>query len=117
MLQDDWLNFMGLSEPREFHYMNAEKSEIEQSVYTTFFNFSITFSLSNKVHYHRRTVYDIFHLYGDVGGFADFVTLFFGLVLVDSLIAFSKRQLSLLFSFRGKGFKTRFSLRPIQVKS
>ena len=80
MLQDDWLNFMGLSEPREFRYMNAEKSEIEQSVYTTFFNFSITFSLSNKVHYHRRTVYDIFHLYGDVGGFADFVTLFFGLV-------------------------------------
>ena len=47
-------------------------------------SFEVTMHLSNKVTVQKRIVYDIFMMFGDVGGLRDFISIFlsafFGLV-------------------------------------
>ena len=65
---------MGLEEPKEFNYLNLSDS---YKVLNNAFDNStkITISLSKKVNYQKRIVYDIFMMFGDVGGLNDFLGL------------------------------------------
>ena len=73
---------MGLEEPKEFNYLNLSDSyKINSNPFGNSTN--ITISLSKKVNYQKRIVYDIFMMFGDVGGLNDFLGVllssFFGL--------------------------------------
>ena len=84
-LNDNTFNFMGMTEPRKISYLNfdANQNSIELSTqYST-----ILLSLSSKVVKQKRIVYDIFMLFGDIGGVKDF--LFFNSSFVFGI--FSKK--------------------------
>ena len=82
-LHDDRINFMGLNEPKIINYLNPDDLIIEtpetlsQMQYGTCFALSI----SNVVTKQKRVVYDIFMLFGDVGGLYDFIFLILASVL------------------------------------
>ena len=65
---------MGLEEPKEFDYLNisdnykVSSNSIDNST-------KIWISLSKKINYQKRIVYDIFMMFGDVGGLNDFLGL------------------------------------------
>ena len=74
-LQDSRVNFMGLSEPKTFSFMNFESSQ--DILPDNYFNhFTIMINLSHKVIIQKRVVYDVFMMFGDVGGLRDFLGLF-----------------------------------------
>ena len=67
---------MGLSEPKELNYLNFDKSSLKVS-HRGFDqpHFSVMISLSNEVTVQKRIVYDMFMLFGDIGGLRDFLAL------------------------------------------
>ena len=67
---------MGLSEPKELNYLNFDKSSLKVS-HRSFDqpHFSVMISLSNEVTVQKRIVYDMFMLFGDIGGLRDFLAL------------------------------------------
>ena len=67
---------MGLSEPKELNYLNFDKSSLKVS-HRSFDQpyFSVMISLSNDVTMQKRIVYDMFMLFGDIGGLRDFLAL------------------------------------------
>ena len=98
-LYDDWFNFMGLSPPKTINYFNfdpvvtmAPQQENSDMIFEV--------SLSNRVIKQKRIVYDVFMMFGDVGGLNDFLAL--GLTMVFGF--FSNRYMvadfvSTLFQF------------------
>ena len=67
---------MGLSEPKSITFLNTDSS-VEYLPDTNFLaNFSVYINLSHKVIIQKRVVYDIFMMFGDVGGLRDFLYLF-----------------------------------------
>ena len=82
-LYDDQFNFMGLPEPKQISYMNIEEKVHELPNFWPWYPLHIQLSLSNKIVKQKRIVYDVFMLFGDVGGLNDFLALglssFFGL--------------------------------------
>mmetsp|Transcript_47924 Transcript_47924/g.63427 ORF Transcript_47924/g.63427 Transcript_47924/m.63427 type:complete len:164 (+) Transcript_47924:349-840(+) len=66
---------MGLSEPKTLSYLNTDPIVVDQSAFGYQAPLTITVSLSSKVVKQKRMVYDIFMLFGDVGGFYDFFVI------------------------------------------
>ena len=72
--QDSQVNFMGLEKPKEFEYLNfSDSHRVKSNNYdrATW----IIISLSKKVIHQKRNVYNIFMMFGDVGGLNDFLCL------------------------------------------
>ena len=82
-LKDDRIDLLGLNEPKIINYLNADDLVIEtpksltQMQYGTCFALSISSILTKQ----KRVVYDIFMLFGDVGGLYDFIFLILASVL------------------------------------
>ena len=72
-LYDDSINFMGLSDPKTLDYLNFDKSSSQITV--TAPQFTVWINLSSKVTKQKRVVYDIFMMFGEVGGLYDFLAL------------------------------------------
>ena len=78
-LQDDSINFMGLSEPKQINYLNfADVSKDSPWIDNPL---SIRIFLSQKVTLQTRKVHDIFMMFGEVGGLYDFLVLGLSTVL------------------------------------
>ena len=81
-LHDDRFNFMGLGEVKEVNFLNFDPFVEALPALDLFENWSIILTLSPKVIYQKRIVYDVFMMFGDVGGLNDFFVLilasFFG---------------------------------------
>ena len=76
MLFDDRVNFLGLTEPKEINYLTVTPGkELYPDAYPNATNF--VFSLSKEVNVQRRVVYDVFMMFGDVGGLLDFILIIF----------------------------------------
>ena len=75
---DDFFNFMGLSESRQISYLNFDANPLE--VHMDYKDPTLILGLSQKVIKQKRIVYDIFQLFGDVGGFNDFFILFASII-------------------------------------
>ena len=74
-LFDDKLNLLGLAPPKLLDYFNISEKERPFPIGTEATPFSVELSLSRKIIVQQRIVYDIFMLFGDVGGLYDFVKL------------------------------------------
>ena len=95
-LQDNFINFLGMSNPTEINYLNfADKPrDIPIAMTPQTSGTSIMISLSQDFIIEKRIVYDIFMMFGDVGGLFDFLVLIlmtlFGfwseLLMRDSLV-------------------------------
>ena len=72
-LYDDNINFMGLSDPKTLEYLNFNTASNHQSLESS--QFIIMMALSSKVTKQKRVVYDIFMMFGEVGGLYDFLAL------------------------------------------
>ena len=78
ILQDDMVNFMGLSRPKELEFLNFTPKDSrnekdiagEKDVF-----YEARFYLSDKVKIQKRVVLDIFAMFGEVGGLNDFIVL------------------------------------------
>ena len=65
-----------MAEPKEINYLNfSDGSAFWSDINNSKFPFRIYMSLSQKVTRQRRVVYDIFMMFGDVGGLNDFLVL------------------------------------------
>ena len=64
---------MGLQSPFEIDYLNFDMIVKENS--DKHFKFTIYMSLARQVVYQKRVVYDIFMMFGDVGGLYDFLII------------------------------------------
>lgn len=89
-LHDNRINFMGLSEPKQLNYLNIDDQlvEITSAATNQLTGTSFLFELSSKVVIEKRIVYDLFHLFGDVGGLFDFFVL-----LIGSIFSYSSQTL------------------------
>ena len=72
-LYDDRLNALGLTSPKLLNYINLSQSSFEIPPGLISNHQTWMFTLSNKVIYQKRIVYDLFMMLGDVGGLMDFV--------------------------------------------
>ena len=91
-LYDDNINIMGLSEPTEINYVNYSGKYVAFQVNSEdTASLNIFFQLSQQVRMQKRVVYDVFMMFGDVGGLNDFLALvlasFFGLASERFLLA------------------------------
>ena len=80
-LYDEIINFMGLSEPKEFNYFNFDSNVMvapdgRNARDGGTESFEVMMNLSSKVIVQKRIVYDIFMMFGDVGGLRDFISIF-----------------------------------------
>ena len=66
---------MSLSAPKELNYLNFAQSIQEWPVVDKTLTFSAIFTLSDKVIIQKRVVFDIFMMFGEVGGLYDFLIL------------------------------------------
>ena len=80
---------MGLAVPKTVQYLNFAESSLEYSNLSTTAKFEASMTLSTKVTIQKRSVYDIFMMFGEVGGLRDFIVL----VLTPFLSLFSERFL------------------------
>ena len=78
---------MDLATPQELDYLNFD--DLVKETPSRGQNILLDISLSNKVIKQKRVVYDIFMMFGDVGGLNDF--LFLGLSMVFGF--FSERYM------------------------
>ena len=74
-LYDDVFNSLGLTEPKEFNYLNIGSQIQELPEYSHLDGFSVLLQISDKVIKQKRVVYDIFMMAGDVGGLNDFLII------------------------------------------
>ena len=74
-LHDDRFNFMGLGEVKEVNFLNFDPFVEALPALDLFENWSIILTLSPKVIYQKRIVYDVFMMFGDVGGLNDFLAI------------------------------------------
>ena len=65
---------MGMSSPKELNYLNYADAVIEEKDFTGI-PFTVYVTLSRKVYIYQRVVYDIFMMFGEVGGLWDFISL------------------------------------------
>ena len=79
---------MGLAEPKTVSYLNFAENFHDLPTHGSA-KFSATMFLSTKVTIQKRTVYDIFMMFGEVGGLRDFIFL----ILAPFLSLFSERFL------------------------
>ena len=92
---------MGLSPPKELNYINFDN--LIREVPNQISNVLLHISLSGRVVKQKRIVYDVFMMFGDVGGLNDFLVL--GLSIVFGF--FSERYMiadfvAELFQFESK---------------
>ena len=78
-LYDDRVNFMGLASAKELRYLNIAETP-ESMPDGMFGHFTVMLSLTDKVIKQKRVVYDVFMMFGDVGGLKDFVGIFFSAI-------------------------------------
>ena len=74
-LYDERLNFMGLAPPKELQYLNIGET-VDSMPDGMFGHFTIMVTLSDKVIMQKHVIYDVFMMFGDVGGLRDFIGLF-----------------------------------------
>ena len=74
-LYDDKLNFMDLSNSKEISYFSTGDRIIEFPFNEDSSDNSDILGLSKKVTMQKRIVYDVFMMFGDVGGLNDFLIL------------------------------------------
>ena len=87
-LYDDKINLLGLAPPKMVDYLSFRDNYVEWP--KGGHNFEVDFRLSRKVTSQKRVVYDVFMLFGDVGGLHDFISL----ILAPIFGMFSTRLLS-----------------------
>ena len=96
-LQDDFINFMGLAAPKEIEFLNfyevTEKFSVVSDL-AVHVSYLVEFTLSDRIVVQQRVVYDIFMMFGEVGGLNDFLVL----VLASIFGPFSEKflQVSLI---------------------
>ena len=76
-LHDDRVNLLGLNEPKIVKYLNFDPiiRELPRTISQIQSGTSFAINLSSNVTKQKRVVYDIFMMFGDVGGLYDFVFL------------------------------------------
>lgn len=72
---DERFNFMDYGEVKELSFLNFDPLVEEIPSADHLEDFSIQFQLSAKVMHQKRIVYDVFTMFGDVGGLNDFLVI------------------------------------------
>ena len=70
---------MEIFKPKEINFLNISDRIVESTF--TEEEFTLTFTVSNKIFKQKRVVYDFLMMFGDVGGLSDFNVIIFGTIL------------------------------------
>ena len=87
-LQDSRFNLNNLVPAKEFSFLNCNEN-VRKLAINAYGNFAISLSLSNKVIIHKRSIYSVLMMFGDVGGLSDFISF----VLSGFLTFFADRMM------------------------
>ena len=81
---------MELSEPKTLKYLNFRETAVQKDPYTSQ-PLQINLSLSSNITIQKRVVYNIFQMFGDVGGLNDFF-----LVVLSTIFGFFSDRMMLM---------------------